>query len=80
MGRSRAHRKVQKEGRERYGNRCAFCRRTVDELEEGEQIEGHHIIEYHDGGLPRAENIIPLCTTCHRAYHNGEIDVDIVAF
>lgn len=80
MGRSRAHRKVQKEGRERYGNRCAFCRRTVDELEEGEHIAGHHVIAYRNGGMPRVENIIPLCTKCHDAYHHGEIDVDIVAF
>ena len=73
--RPREHRLVQRIGRELDGNRCGFC----GEKHPG-KMEGHHIIEYHEGGPAMVENIMAACRDCHVAYHKGEFDVDIVAF
>ena len=78
--RSKEHLFVQKEGKIRDNYECAFCGRTVDDLDEGEQMEGHHVIEHHEGGPAALENIVTLCSSCHKAYHRGELDVDIMTF
>jgi 5-methylcytosine-specific restriction endonuclease McrA len=33
--------------------------------------QGHHIIHRSQGGDDRPDNILPLCITCHRLYHDG---------
>ena len=78
--RSQEHQQVQKYGKIRDNYECAFCGRTEDELDEDERMEGHHVVEYHEGGPAALENIITLCSTCHKAYHAGEIDANILTF
>ena len=82
MSREFAHRKAQKLGRERDDYTCAVCgvRIPPDEADNKYQVEGHHIIEYHDDGPAALENIITLCHDCHVAYHKGELDLDISGF
>lgn len=33
--------------------------------------EGHHILLRSQGGDDVEDNIMPLCSVCHRAYHAG---------
>ena len=70
-----AHRKAQKEGKKLDNYVCAICGADLPE-----NAEGHHIIEYCEGGAATTQNIITLCHDCHLAYHRGEIDVDIIRF
>jgi len=42
---------------------CRGCRRQA--------TEGHHIIHRSLGGDDVRDNIMPLCSYCHRAYHDG---------
>lgn len=51
------------------GHRCAIptCRQTP--------VEIHHIISWEKVQEHTFENLIALCPTCHRRYHNGEIDL-----
>ena len=69
-----AHRKAQREGKIRDDYACAFCGRQLLEN------QGHHIIPYSEGGPASTDNILTLCPRCHRAYHNGEINIDIIRF
>ncbi len=50
------------------GYRCAVptCRTII-------AIDLHHIEEVHEGGGNDVGNLIALCPTCHRLYHNGNI-------
>ena len=82
MARSRAHRLVQKLGKIRDDYTCAVCGARIppDEADYKYQVEGHHIIEYHEGGPAALENIVTLCSKCHDAYHAGEIEVDIISW
>ena len=36
-------------------------------------LEVHHIIFYADGGLTRPDNLITLCTRCHKNVHEGQL-------
>lgn len=51
------------------GHRCAIptCRQTP--------VEIHHIIPWAKVQEHTFENLIALCPTCHRRYHNSEIDL-----
>ncbi len=73
-----AHRKlVAKFGR----GYCEMCMRQENELRDEDTLEGHHSIEFKDGGEPTRENTWILCTACHRlvnwmrTYH-GRTTVD----
>ena len=61
--RSASHRRlVEKFGR----SRCQLCGAGWDELPQGESLEAHHVEPYSKGGGPEEENILALCTLCHR--------------
>lgn len=44
------------------GNKCFYCGKPAEEY--------HHIIPRHMGGDNRLENIVPMCTECHRKAHS----------
>lgn len=46
------------------GHACCNCGST-------EGIEYHHIVPIAFGGTNRLSNIVPLCSKCHKAAHNG---------
>ncbi|PTY41209.1 HNH endonuclease [Brachyspira hampsonii] len=72
--RSNEHIKAQKEGKEIEGYVCAVCGK-VDK-----KNHGHHIIYYSEDGAGVHENIITLCPECHRLYHSGKLNIDILRF
>ena len=49
---------------ERYNHRCANCGSTDD-------LEIHHIVPVSLGGRDVIENLVPLCSSCHKAAHTG---------
>ncbi len=55
------------------GYRCAVptCRTTL-------AIDLHHIDQVKDDGGNEQSNLIALCPTCHRLYHNGTIPKDAI--
>ena len=44
------------------GSKCFYCGKPAEEY--------HHIIPRHMGGDNRLENIVPMCTECHRKAHS----------
>ncbi|MBX3170462.1 MAG: HNH endonuclease [Candidatus Eremiobacteraeota bacterium] len=36
-------------------------------------LEVHHIIFYADGGLTRPDNLITICSRCHKNAHEGRL-------
>ena len=50
---------------------CEWCLRKKDNLIHPDELIGHHIIEYKDGGLGKDDlsNVLVLCTSCHRLCH-----------
>lgn len=40
------------------------------------RLEVHHIQQRKDGGSNRPDNLITLCHTCHKKYHEGKINLD----
>ncbi|MBS2040925.1 HNH endonuclease [bacterium] len=54
----------------RDGYRCA-----VPGCENSIWLETHHIIFYADGGLTVPENLITLCTRCHKHVHEGRLRI-----
>lgn len=47
-------------------NRCRSCGRTPDSGDVHVHLEVHHIQPWEEGGLTIDENLITLCSTCHR--------------
>lgn len=47
-----------------WGGRCAVCGRTED-------VEVHHLRPRKLAGTDLPENLIPLCSECHRLVHHG---------
>ena len=45
---------------------CKICLRTKKELGCNETLEAHHIIELTEGGDDIPENIMVVCTACHK--------------
>lgn len=66
--RDSVHVKAQKEGKVRDQYTCQICGST-------ENVEGHHLFDYAFSGAADPDNIITLCHRCHRAVHNGLIDL-----
>lgn len=66
--RSSAHVKAQRQGKERDLYTCQICGST-------ENVAGHHLFDYAFSGAADPDNIITLCSRCHRAVHNGLIDL-----
>jgi len=48
---------------------CEICLIPEDRLPRWESLEAQHIIEYQAGGSSERENIIIVCTRCHRLIH-----------
>lgn len=38
---------------------------------ENRTVEAHHVLSRAQGGDDVMDNLVPLCRSCHRAYHNG---------
>lgn len=72
--RSNEHINAQKKGKEVEGYVCAVC------LKVSKSNHGHHIIYYSEGGPGNHINIITLCPECHRLYHAGKLNLDIIRF
>lgn len=69
-----AHRKVQKDAKETYGDSCIVCGSNVNP-------HSHHLIEYAEGGAADEFNIVVLCQKCHIKWHNGDLQgVDLGRF
>ena len=49
---------------------CQICLRNATELGQSEKLEPHHIIEISNGGKDDLENIMWLCSCCHRLVHH----------
>ena len=49
---------------------CEYCGKSI------EQLETHHIKSKGSGGNDVRDNLIALCTTCHRTVHDGNISRD----
>jgi 5-methylcytosine-specific restriction endonuclease McrA len=56
---SKANRRSQ---REISPNKCIFCGTT-------ESIEKHHCVQKRFGGPDHPDNLVPICSRCHRTYH-----------
>ena len=63
-----AHKRAQREGRERDGNTCQICGSK-------DHVEGHHIFDYQFNGAALVDNIITLCGKHHHDVHAGSIDI-----
>lgn len=48
---------------------CALCGRQRVELGKHETFETHHSFPLEDGGQDIRENLVWLCTACHRLAH-----------
>lgn len=44
---------------------CQLCLTPEWRLPNGESLEGHHVVEFQDGGEPTRLNTWILCTACH---------------
>ena len=68
MRRGYDHSKAQREGKERDLFTCQICGST-------DHPEGHHLFDYAFEGAADKDNIITLCSECHKKVHKGEIDL-----
>ncbi len=66
--RDSSHLKVQKMARIRDNNTCQICGSKT-------HTAGHHAIDYQFGGKAATDNIVTLCSGCHRKVHNGNMDI-----
>ncbi len=48
---------------------CEMCETRNEDLPKGRTLEGHHVVEYHDGGDGSRENTWVICTACHSQVH-----------
>ncbi|MDO5138013.1 MAG: HNH endonuclease signature motif containing protein [Oscillospiraceae bacterium] len=68
MKRSWKHINAQRQGRERDLGTCQICGSK-------KHTEGHHLIDFVFGGAADKDNIVTLCTECHKNVHKGLIDL-----
>lgn len=52
---------------ERDGHECYICKKKT-------QLHIHHIIPRKDGGKHEAENLVTLCSGCHRTIEHGDTE------
>jgi 5-methylcytosine-specific restriction endonuclease McrA len=50
-------------------SKCRICGRKKDELGIKETITVHHLEPLEEGGKNHVENLIAVCTACHRLIH-----------
>ena len=48
---------------------CELCRRPKDMLGDNQTLEIHHKHLLEDGGLDERDNLLVLCTPCHKDVH-----------
>jgi 5-methylcytosine-specific restriction endonuclease McrA len=72
--RPKEHIKAQKEVKEFEAYQCLVCGTVT------KQAHGHHLIPYSEAGSADMQNMATLCPSCHRKYHNGELQIDIHRF
>lgn len=66
--RESAHYQAQKKGKERDLYTCQVCGSR-------DRSEGHHVLNYQYGGAANIDNIVTLCSGCHKKVHRGDIDI-----
>jgi hypothetical protein len=49
---------------------CEMCLRQESELPATQDLDGHHVLEYADGGTDDRANVWVVCTSCHRLIHH----------
>lgn len=50
-------------------NKCIVCGRARDELGAKEAIQAHHLEPLEEGGKDVEENLIAVCSACHKLMH-----------
>lgn len=48
---------------------CELCLTRETDLPAGQTLEGHHVVEYQDGGSDARENVWVVCSACARLIH-----------
>ena len=48
---------------------CEICLRLEDQMPDKRSLEGHHVLEFSDGGDATIENTLVLCPQCHALVH-----------
>ncbi|MBE9128636.1 MULTISPECIES: HNH endonuclease [unclassified Coleofasciculus] len=72
--RPKEHLKVQKVVKQRDGYKCEICGQVT------QNAHGHHVIPFSEDGPADLKNMMTLCPDCHKAYHKGDLHVDIWRF
>lgn len=49
---------------------CELCMRDEKDLPAPQVLEGHHVVEFDDGGSNERSNVWVVCTACHRLIHH----------
>ncbi|MEI6225755.1 MAG: HNH endonuclease [Deltaproteobacteria bacterium] len=49
---------------------CELCMRPEQSLPGPQVLEGHHVVEYEDGGTDERTNVWVICTPCHIHVHH----------
>ncbi len=49
---------------------CQWCLRSKENIPAPGTLEAHHIIEYAEGGTDDKNNILILCSSCHKQCHH----------
>jgi ribosomal protein L34E len=65
--RPESHKKIARKYSQGY---CQLCLRKENELPPRESLEGHHVIEFQDGGGDTKDNTWVVCTSCHVLIHH----------
>lgn len=61
-----AHRDLAK----KYGKGlCSMCGKTQEKLPANQAFEAHHIVAFEKGGTNDRDNIVVICTACHKLIH-----------
>lgn len=72
--RSKAFKELRSEVLERDGYTCAFCGRTIQEIEGTKlTLQCHHrsYVNVGKGNEEEKKDLITVCSACHRAAHNA---------
>lgn len=55
----------------KYGHGvCELCESPEAGLPRPQVLEGHHVVEYEDGGSDDRGNVWVVCTACHKLIHH----------
>lgn len=57
--------------RTRDGERCTVCAWPRGALRITRELHVHHIVAVAEGGNHKLENLVTLCSLCHRSAHGG---------